>query len=79
MATEDVLFIGIAIVVGLIALAIAWVLFKTLLLGAVILFGWAMESGFLGVAAYVACWVFLLPVMLAASLIVGLVMMYSLK
>jgi hypothetical protein len=41
--------------------------------GAIILFELAAEQGFLGLAAYFACWVFLFPVMLIASLIIGLV------
>jgi hypothetical protein len=39
--------------------------------GAIQIFSFAAEQGFLGIAAYVACWVFMAPVMLVASVIVG--------
>jgi len=38
------------------------------------LFSWASEQGFIGVAAYVACWVFMFPVMVSicvAGAIIG--------
>ena len=36
------------------------------------LFGWASEQGFLGAAAYVACWVFFFPAMAGICLVLGL-------
>lgn len=41
-------------------------------MGAAGLLGWASEQGFVGVGAYVACWVFLFPFMLAACFIAGI-------
>lgn len=41
--------------------------------GAVAILDTAMEQGFIGLAAYVACWVFLFPVMFVASFIAGLI------
>jgi hypothetical protein len=41
------------------------------LAGALQLFGFAAEQGFLGIAAYVACWVFMAPVMLIGCIVVG--------
>ena len=55
----------------LLVLAIAIVLFKYLVVGAGSLFRWASEQGFIGVAVYFACWIFLFPFMLAACVIVG--------
>ena len=63
----------ILIIVGILALLIALILLKFLFAGAVILFNWASEQGFVGVAVYFACWVFLLPVMIAACIISGAV------
>jgi hypothetical protein len=39
--------------------------------GALTLLSFASAQGFVGLAAYVACWVFMSPVMLTASVIVG--------
>mgnify|MGYP003680040802 FL=1 len=59
------------VLLALLALAIAIVLFKYLVVGAGSLFRWASEQGFIGVAVYFACWIFLFPFMLAACVIVG--------
>ena len=40
-------------------------------MGGGLILAFAVEQGFLGLAAYVACWVFLFPVMLTISIIVG--------
>ncbi len=40
--------------------------------GALVLLAFATEQGFIGLAAYIACWVFLFPVMLVLSIIVGI-------
>ena len=34
-------------------------------------FAWAGEQGFVGLAVYFACWVFLAPVMIVGSIIFG--------
>lgn len=63
--------------VGIIALLIAIYLIKYIFIGAVFLFAWAGEQGFIGAAAYFACWIFLFPFMLAASVITGAVISWS--
>ena len=59
------------VLLALLVLAIAIVLFKYIVVGAGSLFRWASEQGFIGVAVYFACWIFLFPFMLAAHVIVG--------
>ena len=49
---------------------LCWALVRTAI-GAAILFAWSSEQGFLGVAAYFAAWVFLLPFMGLGCLIIG--------
>lgn len=70
---EDwLLWIGI----GLVAIVAVWVALWALgqiLSGAVVIFGFAAGQGFLGVAGYVAVWVFLLPLMALACFATGLV------
>lgn len=63
----------ILIAIGILALVLAVILLKLAFNGAVILLAWANESGFVGVAAYVACWVFLFPIMLTGCIISGVV------
>jgi len=63
----------ILIIVGLFALSISLSLLMLLIGGAVNLFFWASEQGFVGVAAYFACWVFLLPLMIIGCIIIGAV------
>jgi uncharacterized membrane protein YhdT len=63
----------ILIIFGVLGLWLAWVLAKYLANGAIILFGYAGKQEFLGFVAYFAAWVFLLPFMLIACLVVGLV------
>ena len=63
----------ILIALGLLALALFAILLKLAFNGAIILFAWAGDSGFVGVAAYVACWFFLFPIMLAGCIIAGVV------
>ena len=70
---ENLVFIS----VGIIALVIVILLIKYLFLGAFFLFYWAGEQGFIGVAAYFACWIFLFPFMLTASVITGAVISWS--
>ena len=56
----------------IVALVVVGYLIKWLFLGATILFAWACESGFIGAAAYFACWFFLFPIMFVACILVGL-------
>ncbi|MGM0583470.1 MAG: hypothetical protein ACQEUZ_02305 [Pseudomonadota bacterium] len=56
---------------GLLALGIALVLIAWVVRGALELFGMAAAQGFVGLVAYVAAWVFLLPVMAVASGVIG--------
>ncbi|MBC8551921.1 MAG: hypothetical protein H8D23_19915 [Candidatus Brocadiales bacterium] len=67
----------ILIVVGVVALVIGLYLLKYLFIGAIALLEWAGESGFVGVAAYFACWVFLFPLMLAGCIITGALASWS--
>lgn len=60
------------IVLALFALGLVVLLSRALLLGAVFLFALAGQQGFIGVAVYAACWVFLLPLMLVACIVAGL-------
>ena len=70
---ENLVLVG----VGIIALVIAIYLIKYLFIGAVFLFAWTGEQGFIAVAAYFACWIFLFTFMLAASVITGAVISWS--
>lgn len=63
----------ILIIAGIAVLVIGLYLVKYLFMGAVVLFQWAGESGFIGVVAYFACWVFLFPFMLTGCIITGAV------
>ncbi len=65
--------IVLLVVGGLIALWLCWAAF----IGALALFAFAGEQGFIGIAAYIACWVFLFPVMLVVCIVVGIVVMFS--
>ena len=67
----------ILVVVGLVALAIAILLIVFLFVGAIFLFAWASEQGFIGAAAYFACWILLFPFMLAACVITGALVSWS--
>ncbi len=62
---------------GILALSIAICLLIAAFGGAVFLFAFAAEQGFVGIAAYIACWVFLFPVMLVICIIVGLFIMWA--
>jgi len=68
-----IVLVGSAIVIGLLVLAVNFVvkLVGRAILGAIKLLGFASEQGFIGVAAYIACWVFMLPVMIVLSVVVG--------
>lgn len=72
MTDEGILLIVGALLFIFIALPIAlWLITRTLF-GAAFLFAYAGEQGFIGFAVYIACWVFMFPVMLIVSLIVGI-------
>jgi hypothetical protein len=61
----------ILIVAGIIVLFVGIILLYLLFIGAVNLLAWAGESGFIGVAIYFACWVFMFPLMIVGSIISG--------
>ena len=67
----------ILIVLGLVALVLALCLLYLLIIGAIGLFAWAGEQGFVGLAVYFACWVFLAPVMVVGSIIFGAIDWWS--
>lgn len=56
--------VGLGVAILLIGLAFG--LLATGLVGAVFLFAFAGEQGFIGVAVYFACWIFMFPLMLAS-------------
>lgn len=64
-----VLFVILAVIVGLIGLA-------AFALGAFDLFASANRQGFVGLAAFIACWVFFAPVMAVISVLIGLFGLY---
>lgn len=66
---ENLVDIAIWIAAALIGLAVLLFLIE----GAGLLLIWALKSGFVGFAAYIACWVFLLPVMLVGSILLGFI------
>ena len=70
---DNIAFITLAIVILLVAL----ILIKYAYLGAIFLLAWAGEQGFIGIAAYFACWIFIFPFMLAACIITGAVVSRS--
>jgi hypothetical protein len=59
-----------AVVAGLTVIAF---IFSSLWIGGIVLFSLAAVQGFVGIAAFIACWIFLFPLMLAASFLVGAV------
>lgn len=61
----------IIIAVVIVCLVIGFFLLKYGYVGTLFLFAWAVEQGFIGAAAYFACWIFLFPFMLAAVVITG--------
>ena len=58
------------LVIVALALGLAFIVY--LIWGAGLLFDWASESGFVGVAAYVACWVFLTHFMAVGCIAAGI-------
>ena len=67
----------VLVVGGILALAAAIWLLIAAFSGAVSLFAFAAEQGFIGIAAYIACWVFLFPAMLIICIIVGFFTMWA--
>ena len=67
----------IIIAIGFVGLVVGFYLLKYLYFGAVGLFEWASEQGFVGVAAYFACWFFMFPLMIVACIIVGAIYCWS--
>ena len=63
---------GVAIIALLIAVRLALWLIVIVATGAVVLFAYAVEQGFIGIAAFIACWVFMFPVMVVLAAIIGL-------
>ena len=62
---------------GLVGLWVAYLLSRAALLGAAHLLGLAAEQGFIGLAAYLACWVFFPPVMLVVCIVLGIFIMWA--
>lgn len=48
-----------------------------IIIGFLFLFAMAGEQGFIGLAVFVACWVFMFPVMLGITAIVGLIITFK--
>jgi hypothetical protein len=65
--------VGVALIVLLALIGIAFGVFACGVLGAGILFSYASQQGFVGLAVYFACWFFMFPVMLIASVITGMI------
>ena len=57
------------LLIGVVLLFLGLWLVKRAFRVALNLLAWASDQGFLGVAAYLACWIFLFPVMLAVCFI----------
>ncbi len=72
MENEVLIIPGIiALALGIVAIVISFFLIKYMIRGAIILFAWAGEQGFIGLAVYFACWFFMLPLMGVVSIVVG--------
>ncbi|GJL86561.1 MAG: hypothetical protein DHS20C03_02700 [Minwuia thermotolerans] len=65
------------VAVGLFAIWLAFILLCAAFSGAVALLVFAAAQGFVGIAAYIACWVIFFPVMLVISVIMGLIIMLA--
>lgn len=75
MSEGATIFVFAVAGIGLIIAAL-W-LIGYLFSGAAVLFVWASEQGFIGIAAYFTAWVFLLPIMLIGSTLVGIFLHWS--
>ncbi|MDP1668555.1 hypothetical protein [Phaeovulum sp.] len=65
-----------AVVATALILVLGWLIISRTITGALILFAWATESGFMGVALYFLCWAILFPLMVIASLAFGIFAQY---
>lgn len=65
-----ILIVASVFALGAVGLAI-WLFFWGLK-GAIVLYARASERGFVGVAAFIACFVFIFPVMAIISIVVGI-------
>lgn len=68
---DTVLIVGLvlaAVMIVLVLVGLAAGILGRAVLVAANLFGWASEQGFIGVAVYLACWVFMFPVMVIICL-----------
>ena len=71
LIVDDTGWIVAAIVNLLVVVFLAQALMSYVILGAGVLFAWALGQGFVGAVLYFAAWFFLFPVMLVASTLVG--------
>lgn len=71
------IFVAGAVLVVIAALGFAFVLAKAIYIGALIFLQWALEQRFVGVAAFAACWFFMLPLTLIACAVVGFGVMWA--
>ncbi len=70
---DDAAWVVAMIALSLLGLWIAFWAVKKIFFGAIAIFAWASEQGFLGFIAYFAAWVFLFPLMIIFSFIGGLI------
>ena len=68
---SDVLLFGGLLLAGLVTVWLALWLLWFAFAGAVVMLSFAAEQGFVGLAAFVAAWVFLFPVMLPIAIVLG--------
>lgn len=76
MDENTLIIIGLgigALILGLLLLGIAAAIFFGAIATAVDLFGWAAESGFIGIALYIIVWVVATPLMVVVCLVGGVV------
>ena len=64
-------------VLGIVSLVIVFFLIKFLIRGAIILLEMAADQAFVGLAVYIACWVFMLPVMAVVCIVFGVIDWWS--
>lgn len=65
------------VVLGLFLLLLVFGVFLHSLAVAVAMFGWAAESGFIGVALYIILWVIAMPLMLTICIVGGVIRLLS--
>ena len=68
---DTLLIVGLvlaAVMIVLVLVGLAVGILGRAVLVAANLFGWASEQGFVGVAVYLACWIFMFPVMIIICL-----------